>query len=167
MSVIIDKSNPLLLCCYLLLLKLVPDRLILSSIPNILIWIKDDIIHTCGEPRLLHAFRQPISSTVRSWHSQHAACWLVHWWHFRSSSGPELWYWMAPVLLVLMKTKQIVFQRFWMVLNVAADQKYVLARKCSVLFKPTVGFRNLFFDWQEVSVKIWELEWCDLLFGSC
>ena len=42
-----------------------------------------------------------------------------------------------------------------MVHNVAADEKIQ-----RLFYKPTAGCRNLFFD----SVKIWELEGCDLLF---
>ena len=32
----------------------------------------------------------------------------------------------------------------------------------SVLYNPTAGFRNLFFERQEASWKVWEVEWCDL-----
>ena len=34
-----------------------------------------------------------------------------------------------------------------------SDQKYILARNCSVLHNPTAGFTNLIFDSQETSVK--------------
>ena len=51
-----------------------------------------------------------------------------------------------------------------MVQTVAADQKCILAQNHSVLYKPTAGYWNLFFDRQEASVKIWEPEWCDIIF---
>ena len=48
----------------------------------------------------------------------------------------------------------LVTSEVWMVYNAAADQKFILGRNHSVLYKPTAGFRNLFFDRQEASVNL-------------
>lgn len=50
----------------------------------------------------------------------------------------------------------------WIVHNLAASQRCILALNHSALFKPTV-FWNLFFDKQEVALQIWELALCGQL----
>ena len=68
----------------------------------------------------------------------------------------QVWFWLWGLKADLNPTTSEV----WMVRNVAADQKCILAWNHFELYKPTAGFWNLFFDWQcfshmVVNTSVW------------
>lgn len=92
---------------------------------------------------VLHASRQPITSTVSSWHNKHAACLLAHWGWW--DQLPRCWIvasfgWWYESLKV--RYPDLRFSPFWSrIVKHFPDSGFLNVRFCC--FSSSLGFRLL------------------------